>query len=245
MVPPEGASFMGLPYSCDPPCQMLSDTKESKFVCLAFPSLIFDYPSFDFFLPRTPKYLCIYGRKVPCSLLTSCDCRYPPRRVDRLWAADPGCSKVLRLKDVTAESSLTGCSAARPHKPWPCPSSHCSWEKHYRWIRSFTKPGAGSLRGNTSSFLYLYHLTLQTLSSNKVPSLPGHTECHLLASSLETYCLQHNFISTKIPQTLKAENQLSIPPVTCFILQQSDPFPAGQEAPVVPHRAPAHRFAAH
>ena len=145
-----------------------------------------------------------------------------------------------------AESSLTGWSSAGLHKLQPCPSSHCSWEKYYRETGRFNKPGASAPRGNTSSFPHLYYLSLQTVGKDRVTSPPGHIECHFPASPLETYCLQHyNFISTKISQTLKAENQLSISLVTCFTLQQSDPSPAGPQAPAVPHRALAHHFPAH
>lgn len=49
------SSFMGLFYCCDPPCQMLSNAKESRFACLGFPSLNFDYPSFDFFAQNRKK----------------------------------------------------------------------------------------------------------------------------------------------------------------------------------------------
>jgi len=152
---------------------------------------------------------------------------------------------VLQLKDVTAESSLTGCSSVGSQKSRPCPNSHHSWEKHCRGTGSFTKPRQRAAGGNTTSFLYLYCLTLQAVGKDMVTSPPGHIECLLPASPLETYYFQLNIILTRVPQTLKAKNQLGIPLVTCSILQQNEPSPAGPQAPAVPHRSPAHRFPAH
>lgn len=120
-----------------------------------------------------------------------------------------------------AVSSLTGCWSAGLCKPQPSSSCHCSWEKHYRGTGSFTKPRASSPNGKTSSSSSV----LPNPAEDRVASPPGHIECHLLVSLLEAYCLQFNFISRKISQTLEAEKHLSNSLVTCFTLQQSDPSP--------------------
>lgn len=59
MVDPEGVTALSLqdyPYSCDPPCQVLSVAKESRFARLGFPSFNFDHSSFDIcFVPQNHK----------------------------------------------------------------------------------------------------------------------------------------------------------------------------------------------
>lgn len=111
-------SFMRLFYFCDPPCQMVSNAKERRFACLEFPSLNFDYSSFDFFAQNHKKI------DVPLEPWKGSTMQSPKLP----WLSVPSSqggqtlSSRSRLKDVTAEPSLTGCSSAGLHKPQPAPT---------------------------------------------------------------------------------------------------------------------------
>lgn len=111
--------FWGLPYSCDSHCQMLSEAKGSRFVCLGFPFLNFYTPSFDFSFFSFQKKK--KSKKIRLALgiwrrsdLQSTDLPWlsvPPSQGNRLWASDPGCSGVPQLKKISTGSSFTGCSS--------------------------------------------------------------------------------------------------------------------------------------
>lgn len=109
-------SFMGLFYFCDPPCQMASNAKE-RFVYSFLPWTLITLVLI-FFAQNHKKI------DVPLEPWKGSTTQ-PPHLPWLLVPSSQGgqtLSSRSRLKDVTAEPSLTGCSSAGLHKPQPAPT---------------------------------------------------------------------------------------------------------------------------